>query len=180
MRKPYYTVANLARENSVGYLVKRCGLLMAQLAERRFEKTSVTFTQWMALMSLSGQPECVSATQLSKNVGHDMGALTRMVDALERRGLVRRERSRKDRRAVEIAITAAGRRVAQDAKRVIVELLNNLAEPYSQQELDTLISLLQRLWEHLERAASKESPEAPGRGAAVRRTARRSLTRGAA
>ena len=181
MRKPYYTVATLARENSIGYLVKRCGVLMTALAERRFEKTSdVTFTQWMALMSLSGQETCVSATRLSKDVGHDMGALTRLVDELERRGLVRRDRSRKDRRSVEIAITPAGRRVAEDTKRLIVELLNGLAESFSEQELDALVSLLHRLWQHLERAAATESPEAPTRAAAVSRAPRRSLSRGAA
>ena len=180
MPKPYYTVATLAPENSIGYLVKRCGVLMTALAERRFEKTSdVTFTQWIALMSLSGHGTCVSATRLSKDVGHDMGSLTRVVDELERRGLVRRERSRKDRRSVEIAITAAGRRVAEDTKRLIVELLNGLAESFSHQELDTLVSLLQRLWQHLESAAAKDSPEAPTRSAAVGRAPRRSLPRGA-
>jgi len=145
MAKPYYTVATLEPDNSIGYLVKRCGVLMAQVAERRFESTSVSFTQWLTLMRLSYQEEPISATQLSKELCHDMGALTRVVDELERRGLVRRERSRRDRRAVELAITAAGRREAESGKRVIVDLLNELAEHYSATELDALVGLLQRM-----------------------------------
>ena len=36
MAKPYYTVETLEPGNSIGYLVKRCGVLMTQLGERRF------------------------------------------------------------------------------------------------------------------------------------------------
>lgn len=165
MAKPYYKVGTLEPNNSVGYLVKRCGVLMTQIAERRFESLSVSFTQWVALMRLSDQPSHMSATQLSKELGHDMGALTRVVDELERRGLVRRERSRRDRRAVEIAITAAGRRQATNAKRVLVGLLNELVDPFTEAEIVTLISLLQRMLLHLQQAAATDST-APTRTAA--------------
>jgi DNA-binding MarR family transcriptional regulator len=160
MSNPRYTVDNLEPGESVGYLIKRCGALMTQIAERRFEATSVSFTQWMTLMRLSEWAEPISATQLSNDCGHDMGALTRVVDELERRGLVRRERSRRDRRAVEIIITPAGRRQAESAKRVIVELLNELVAPYSDAEFTALVRLLQRLLVHLQSAAAA-GPAAP-------------------
>jgi DNA-binding MarR family transcriptional regulator len=150
MPKPYYTVETLQAGTSIGFLVKRCGVLMTQLAERRFESTSVSFIQWNALMRLCSQAGVMSATQLSKELGYDMGALTRVVDELERRAFVRRERSRRDRRAVEIAITAAGRRQAESAKRVIVELLNKLVEPYSEAEFATLTHLMQRMLARLQ------------------------------
>ena len=101
MAKPYYKVDNLEASNSVGYLVKRCGVLMAQIAERRFETLSVSFTQWVTLMRLGDQPSPISATQLSKELGHDMGALTRVVDELERRGLVKVSIDDADKRAVD-------------------------------------------------------------------------------
>ena len=153
MAKPYYTVETLEPANSIGYLVKRCGALMTQIAERGFESTSVSFTQWLVLMRLCAHAEPISATQLSKELCHDMGALTRVVDELERRGLVRRERSRRDRRAVELAITAAGCREAKSGKQVIVGLLNQVAEHYSTTELDVLVGLLQRMMGLLQSAA---------------------------
>jgi DNA-binding MarR family transcriptional regulator len=90
-----------------------------------------------------------------------MGALTRVVDELERRGLVRRERSRRDRRAVEIAITAAGRRQAESAKRVVVALLNELVEPYSDAEIATLIELMQRMLVRLQDYAAASAADPP-------------------
>jgi DNA-binding MarR family transcriptional regulator len=160
MRKPYYTLETLQPNNSVGYLLKRCGVLMTQVAEQRFQTIEISFTQWLVLISLA-QQEHISATQLSAYTGHDMGALTRVVDELERRGLVRRERSNRDRRAVEIAITPAGRRQAQEAKRLIVELLNRLVEPFTDSEIDTLIGLLQRLLGHLQSEAGGKAQAAP-------------------
>jgi DNA-binding MarR family transcriptional regulator len=162
MAKPYYTIETLEPGNSIGYLVKRCGVLMTQVAERRFESTSVSFTQWLVLVRLWGREEPISATQLSRELCHDMGALTRVVDELERRGLVRRERSRRDRRAVELAITASGCREAESGKRVIVELLNELAEHYSASELDVLVGLLQRMMAVLQSTADADtSPAVP-------------------
>jgi DNA-binding MarR family transcriptional regulator len=174
MARPYYSVETLEAGNSLGYLVKRCGGLMTQLAERRFESTSVSFTQWIALMRLCGRAEPISATQLSRELCHDMGALTRVVDELERRGLVRRERSRRDRRAVELAITAAGRREAESGKRVIVDLMNELAEHYSTTELNALVGLLQRMMTVLQSAAdaSESSPVTAVRTTARQRTAK--------
>jgi DNA-binding MarR family transcriptional regulator len=156
--KPYYTLASLQADNSVGYLVKRCGVLMTQVAEGRFASLSISFTQWLVLTWLHAHDGHISATRLSSEIGHDMGALTRVVDELERRGFVKRERSTRDRRAVEIAITPAGRQQAQSARRVLVELLNQLVAPFSENEVDTLIQLLRRLMLHLLEAAHGEAP----------------------
>jgi len=159
MSKAYYTVETLQPGKSIGFLVKRCGILMTQIAERHFESTSVSFIQWAALMQLCAQAGHMSATQLSRELGYDMGALTRVVDELERRGLVRRERSRRDRRAVEIAVTAAGRRQAESAKRAVVDLLNELIEPYSEAEITTLIELMQRMLLRLEHMAAASAAD---------------------
>jgi DNA-binding MarR family transcriptional regulator len=144
MPESYYTVESLEANNSVGFLTKRCGIAMTQIAERGFESQQISFTQWMVLMWLTKRPQA-SPTELSAHLGHDMGALTRVVDELERGAMVRRDRSRHDRRGVEIAITPEGRHVALAGKRLMVDLLNELVAPYSKAEVDTLVSLLQRL-----------------------------------
>ena len=181
MRQPYYTLDSLDANNSVGYLLKRCGVLMTQVAERRFESLPISFTQWVVLIHLA-QQEHMSATELSAHLGHDMGALTRVVDELERLGFARRERSQRDRRAVEIAITAAGRREAQSAKRVMVELLNRLVEPLSDREIETLLALLQRLYAHLQESATPKAAAAPAPTLAAlerpRRRTRKSVSGG--
>ena len=157
MLESYYTLESLQANNSVGYLIKRCGIVMTQLAERRFESQPISFTQWLALIWLS-QRRHASPTELSAHLGHDMGALTRMIDELQRAGLVRRDRSEQDRRGVQIAVTPAGRHVANTGKRLVLGLMNELLMPYSKAEAGILISLLQRLLSRLQDAA-REDPE---------------------
>lgn len=159
MPEPFYTVDNLEAPTSVGFLMKRCGILMSQIAERRFASEPVSFTQWIVLATLS-RHEHLSPTVLSAETGHDMGALTRMVDDLEGKGLVRRARSEHDRRAVEITVTAQGRKRMESGKRVMVELLNLLVSPYSRQEVETLIGLLQRMLAHLQESEARETRRA--------------------
>ncbi len=173
MTEPFYTVDSLEAPNSIGFLVKRCGGLMSQVAERRFATEQVSFTQWMVIANL-GRFERLTATALSEQTCHDMGALTRIVDDLEKAGLVRRERTERDRRVVEIALTPEGRRYLQTGKRLVVELLNSLAEPFSRQELETLIALLQRMMARLQEASQEAPTSEPEQASRPRRGARAS------
>jgi hypothetical protein len=88
--------------------------------------------------------------------------------------MVRRDRSRQDRRAVEIAVTPEGRRVAHAGKRLMVDLLNELVAPYSKAEIDTLILLLQHLLSRLQNAAGLSKPADPESASSNRRGKRRS------
>ena len=176
MPESFYTLESLEANNSVGFLVKRCGIVMTQIAERRFESQPISFTQWMVLIWLVQRP-FASPSELSAHLGHDMGALTRVADELELNGMVRRDRSQHDRRAVQLAITPDGRRQALAGKRLMVELLNKLVAPYSNAEVDTLISLLQRLLSRLQDTAQLSTPADPQSAASSQRGNRRS-TRG--
>ena len=155
MSQPFYTVDTLEAGKSIGFLIKRSGGLMSQLAERRFAAEDVSFMQWVVLANLD-RHDHLTATALSAETCHDMGAMTRIVDDLEQGGLVRRERSERDRRVVEIALTPKGRQSLQAGKRLVVELLNSLVGPFSRQEVETLIGLLQRMMARLEEAAVAE------------------------
>lgn len=160
MAERYYKVESMEPMKSLGFLIKRCGVVMSQLAESRFQSQDISFTQWLVLIRLSFHDH-LSATRLSEEMGHDMGALTRVVDALERGGFVRRERSQRDRRAVEIAITADGRHQVAACMSFVVELLNELVEPFSKSEIETLIVLLQRLLRRLMEVSAAAPPPPP-------------------
>jgi DNA-binding MarR family transcriptional regulator len=150
MTRPYYAAHSITPLTSIGYLIKRCGSMMAAIAEEAFQGQKITFTQWVVMMSLRAHDSHLSPTHLSQEAGYDMGALTRVVDALERQGYVSRERCNHDRRAVEITLTSAGARQTEACKGLIVDLLNELIEPFSKKEIDLLIPLLQRLYQRLQ------------------------------
>jgi DNA-binding MarR family transcriptional regulator len=160
MTEHYYTPRSLHPGNSIGYLLKRCGLLATQIAERRFDSQSITFPQWAVLAQLSLHPH-LTPTELSQNLGQDMGGLTRVVDDLEGLKLVSRERNEHDRRAVRITVTTEGRRLAKTTMPLVLDFTNELVAPYSKAETDLLISLLQRMLGHMERMVEPPAEE-PG------------------
>ena len=115
----------------------------------------------------------MSPSELSIQTGHDMGGLTRVVDALEQARLVKRERSQADRRVVRIAITASGIREVERSLAAAVVVFNQILEPFSKQDFEALVSLLQRLRGQLHQYVETRPRAAPRRSPVkLRRTTR--------
>jgi DNA-binding MarR family transcriptional regulator len=73
------------------------------------------------------------------------GAITQRLDRLEERGLITRERSEADGRAVVVTLTAAGKRALDGALPDHLETEHQLLEGLSAAERDQLAALLRRL-----------------------------------
>jgi MarR family 2-MHQ and catechol resistance regulon transcriptional repressor len=82
-----------------------------------------------ALHHIGPMHQCDLARKILKSSGN----MTMVVDNLERRGLVRRERSSEDRRFVEVQLTPEGeriiRRIFPGHARAITEEMGRLSEP---------------------------------------------------
>ena len=73
------------------------------------EATGLPFSRARALWRLERAP--ISLAALAQDLGIDAPAATVLVNSLEERGLVKRESHPTDRRAKQVSLTAAGRRV---------------------------------------------------------------------
>ena len=76
--------------------------------------------------------------------------ITRMIDRLERKGLVVRERASSDRRQVHCRITGAGKTLLRSLDRPAEELDERLLAALSETETKTLIRLLNKVRNSLE------------------------------
>ncbi|HEY2034247.1 MAG TPA: MarR family transcriptional regulator [Rhizomicrobium sp.] len=166
MPKPYFRADNFNCHQSLGYLTRRVQNLTTPQAEAIFADQDLTFTQWIALMGLrEGVAE--TSADLARHLNHDTGATTRLVDQLEERGLVKRERSKSDRRIVKLILTPQGRAVAKMHVPSIVDFWNRVMSDFTAQETKQLIGLLTRLIGRLE-----EEPQHEAATAAKKRAAR--------
>ena len=91
----FYTSDDFLPDQSIGYLVKMCGQQGTAILDRAFAVDGLTCSQWSALISIhfDAAPTCAS---LARDLVHDKGAMTRMMDVLEARGWVERTRSAED------------------------------------------------------------------------------------
>jgi DNA-binding MarR family transcriptional regulator len=140
----FYRAETFKARDCVGYLVARAHTLMRTRIEAAFEKGDLTFTHWRVLMCLRDNI-AVTCADISREIAHDSGSLTRIVDQLERRGLLRRTRDKKDRRIVTLALTQQGRAAVNALVPKVVEHSNLGLEGFTAQETKTLIALLTRL-----------------------------------
>ncbi|WIY06394.1 MarR family transcriptional regulator [Amycolatopsis mongoliensis] len=85
-----------------------------------------------------------SQRELGAALGVDKSTLVRIVDDLERRNLVRRERSAADRRAYEIVITEEGERRLAEADELFAEAMTGLLEVFDDADRRRLHDLLSR------------------------------------
>lgn len=108
--------------------------------------TGVTSSQVGVLLLLS-RDRAHTSVGLSRLLGIDSGFVTRMLDRLERRGLVRRSRDSVDRRVVSLTLTEAGRDVATRIAEIAPAMLNRRLSGFTALEFATLCRLLNKLLE---------------------------------
>jgi len=120
-------------------LSKARHLLMAEM-EVALSGTSVTNSQVGALLLLS-RDMAHSSVSLSKLLGGDPASVTRVVDRLERQGLVRRARNCLDRRGVNVTLTEAGRNAASRIAEIVPAMLNRRLSGFTLLEFAALCRL---------------------------------------
>ena len=142
--RPFYRPSDYGMKNSVGYLIRRTSNLMLPQMEALFADQALTFSQWTVLMALREWGNS-TPVQIARDICHDTGSLTRILDELEERGLVARSRSETDRRSVTLSLTSQGLALVEMLLPRVVEHWNTLLGGFSHTEIKLLINLLTRL-----------------------------------
>jgi DNA-binding MarR family transcriptional regulator len=154
----HYRAESYKARSSIGYLIKRAHSLLIDQLEAAVAGSDITATQWVVLMHLR-DGLAINASDLCAQLRHDSGALTRVIDQLEARGLVQRERSREDRREVQLRLTDAGIETVASLIPTVVDKFNFALRDFSRAEASELNRLLIKLITSLD-SASVEPGEA--------------------
>jgi DNA-binding MarR family transcriptional regulator len=140
----FYRAKGYGAEDSVGYLMRRVVSGIAHGVDQRLEAVGLTNAQWAPLLKLH-LGHAATVAELARGCFVDAGAMTRMLDRLETKGLVRRVRSTADRRVVNIELTAEGARAAKQIPAVLCDVQNAHLAGVSRDEWLALKSTLQRM-----------------------------------
>jgi len=101
-------------------------------------------TQYNALRILRGAgPEGLACSEVGVRMINRDPDITRLVDRLEKRGLVARSRSKMDRRVVQASITPAGLQLLSGLDGPVSEFVRGLLGHLSPQRVQALIDLLE-------------------------------------
>jgi len=146
------TLEDCSANRAPGRLLRRIDKLVTTLVESRFAAHDMSFLQWVALKVVR-DGVAGNAGELARELSLTTGATTRMIDVLERRALIERDRGAADRRVVRLNVTDAGRTVIAGLQRHVVEAWNEVLVDFEQQEVDRMVADLMRLLAAAERVA---------------------------
>jgi DNA-binding MarR family transcriptional regulator len=139
-------IQRVARElaQSNGFLLARLGMGFKTKAIARAEEAGFELYDYSVLAILA---EGVRETQgtIAATLGVDPSRLVALLDALEERGLVQRQRDPLDRRRHVVSITPEGKRELARIRRVFKQLEDEFFAPFDDETREAFHELLIRL-----------------------------------
>lgn len=149
MTTRHYDTKTFNSRSSIGYLLKMTHMQIHDCANEVFAPHDISFIQWLTMLKLR-ESQALSASDLCRAMRHDNGALTRVLDQLEERGYIARNRSLQDRRVVELELTEAGSHKLDALLPNLVDTLNLVLDDFSKTEFAELTRLLNKLMASLQ------------------------------
>jgi len=125
-------------------LINRVRVELIDAMDRELAKFDITAPQLIVLASVANK-EADSAAGLCKSISYDPGAMTRMIDRLEQKGLVRRVPNPDDRRAMNLELTAAGKALYPQLLAAKETVQAQFLRGFGKAEVQQLESFLNRM-----------------------------------
>src|SRR5579864_2578291 len=149
MSEPSHTPPSDPRDyqlgESVGYLISRVKSTLSNLVTQRSMAELGITSQQGSILFMVASGKCLLAAELAREYGIDASAVTRLVDRLEKRGLLTRVRSSEDRRAVRLALTPEGLALAARMPAIFNSVIDKLLAGFTAEEVGFLKSMLRRV-----------------------------------
>jgi DNA-binding MarR family transcriptional regulator len=143
--RPVPEISNYELSESVGYLLSRVrSTLWNLVTQQTMADLGITSTQ-ASIMFMLASGRALAAADLAREYGIDASAVTRLIDRLEKRGLITRLRSEEDRRVVRLALTDEGRALAAQIPAIFTSVLDKLLGGFTPEEVGFLKSMLRRI-----------------------------------
>ncbi len=151
----FYRPDRYRSEASVGYLMRRILSAITLAVESQLSGPGgPTYPQWIPLHKLH-MGDATTVAELARHCELDTGAMTRLLDRLEAKGLCRRVRSTDDRRVVNIELTDEGRAAAREIPHVLCKVQNTFLAGFSAEEWTQLQNLLRRVLDNAQAMAAQ-------------------------
>jgi len=133
-------------EDTLGYWINRCTILLRSELTRRFQRAGhdVTPEEWVILNRLWEQ-NGLSQNELAERTIKDKTTITRFLNQMEKKGLVTRKSRREDARFKNIFLTAKAQELKTTLIPIAQQMLGQVAAGVSQNELKIVLGFLKQV-----------------------------------
>ena len=134
----------LSKEVTVELHLTGCKLKQCIATMLRQKDVPLTPEQFMLIDLLWNQGE-MSQQELADQLHKDKNSVTKLVDAIERKGFVVRRQNISDRRSNTLVLTEKAESLKADAKQKGIDILDQMLEGISEEEIRTFLTTLRKL-----------------------------------
>lgn len=138
----------LSKEIAVGLNLTACKLknfISQKLKEKQVPLTPEQFMLIDLLWNIGPMTQQEVADMMQK----DKNSVTKLVDAIEKKGFVVRKQSIQDRRSNILMLTEKAQELKPDAKKKGIDILEEMLTGISEEELHTFLSTLKKLYTNM-------------------------------
>jgi DNA-binding MarR family transcriptional regulator len=132
---------------SVGHLIGRARSALLTGLDAELEPFGLTGAQFAVLKNIA-DGVASTAADLCRTMHYDTGSMTRMLDRLEEKTVLRRQRCTQDRRVVYLRITESGNELLPQLRTAAVRVISRHLAGFAATEVDILKALLERMLEN--------------------------------
>ena len=134
----------LSKKIAVEINIAGCKLKQYTAAMLRQHNIDLTPEQFLLIDLLWNQGP-MSQLDIADQMQKDKNSITKLVDAIERKGYVVRQQNPNDRRSNTIVLTDLGNSLKDNAKTKGISILNTMLEGISEEELNSFLETLDKL-----------------------------------
>lgn len=148
------------------YLVTRSAMVATSLLKQALAAAGVGEVKpaFLGVLQVLWREDGLQAAEVARRAALEPSTTTGLLDKLESLGLVARVPDPRDRRALRIQLTAAGRALERPVRRVVDQVMREVAGGIPTSDLAALQrSLKTFLTQHLEGDAAAQATDAPSR-----------------
>jgi len=142
--EPIYDKKTFKPREAIGSLIGLARKTIINKIDAELAPFDVSAAQWLVVL-LVGEYAVSSATGLCDKLSYDPGAMTRLLDRLESKGIVRRVRSPEDRRTIQLELTENGKTLYPKIIAAMADVNNSLLRGFSHDEVSQLEGYLRRM-----------------------------------
>ncbi len=136
----------LKLENQLCFPLYACSKEVVKRYKPYLDKLDLTYTQYITMMVMWDKKK-INVKELGECLYLDSGTLTPLLKKLEKKGYIKRERSKEDERNLIVSITEKGEKLKADAVEVPQQM--GKCVNLTHEEAKTLYTLLYKLLEEI-------------------------------
>lgn len=140
---------NFDMDSSLGFVLNKTSLLSKAGFNQRIKRFDISPEQWSLILRVV-ERNGLTQKELSDSTYKDQANITRSIDRLEKKGLLRRVSNDSDRRSINLYPTPEAVALVDAIIPISQQFNQRLCKGFSQDEIETLLRLLKKVHSNLD------------------------------